>query len=80
VLVRNRFTLNESMQSVFAPPVIQKTENSRLYIRILTAVQELALIGPEEYEVDNMQITRKTNIWQIGMVITCMMRLEVYLP
>jgi hypothetical protein len=68
------------MQSVFAPPVIQKTENSRLYIRILTAVQELALIGPEEYEVDNMQITRKTNIWQIGMVITCMMRLEVYLP
>jgi hypothetical protein len=68
------------MQSLFAPPVIQKTQNPRLYIRILTAVQELALIGPEEYEVDNMQITRKTNIWQIGMVITCMMRLEVYLP
>jgi hypothetical protein len=78
-MVRNRFAPNESLQASFAPPVIQKTESSNIHVHQLTAVQELSLIGPGEYEVD-MQITRKTNIWQIGMLITCMMRLEIYLP
>ncbi|KAH0352084.1 kinase-like protein, partial [Aureobasidium melanogenum] len=32
------------------------------------------------YEVPGMKITHKTNVWQIGMVIACMMRLDVYLP
>ena len=43
-------------------------------------MQELALVGEEEYEVDGMRISHQTNIWQIGMLITCMMRLEYYLP
>ncbi|KAH0198053.1 DUF1365-domain-containing protein, partial [Aureobasidium melanogenum] len=33
-----------------------------------------------EYEVPGLKVTHKTNVWQIGMVIACMMRLDVYLP
>ncbi|KAG9647134.1 DUF1365-domain-containing protein, partial [Aureobasidium melanogenum] len=32
------------------------------------------------YEVPGLKVTHKTNVWQIGMVIACMMRLDVYLP
>ncbi|KAG9846405.1 kinase-like protein, partial [Aureobasidium melanogenum] len=33
-----------------------------------------------QYEVPGLKVTHKTNVWQIGMVIACMMRLDVYLP
>ncbi|KAG9601957.1 kinase-like protein, partial [Aureobasidium melanogenum] len=33
-----------------------------------------------QYEVPGLKVTYKTNVWQVGMVIACMMRLDVYLP
>ncbi|KEQ76520.1 kinase-like protein [Aureobasidium namibiae CBS 147.97] len=33
-----------------------------------------------DWEVDGLKVSHRTNVWQIGLVITCMMRLEFYLP
>lgn len=78
VLVQNRFAPLEPMQLTSAPPVISRDLEFQT-VHKLTAVQELAQTDPETYEVDGMRVSRKTNIWQIGMLIACMMRLN-FLP
>jgi hypothetical protein len=79
VLVQNRFAPLEPMQLTFVPPVISRDLEFQT-VHKLTAVQELAQTDPETYEVDGMRVSRKTNIWQIGMLIACMMRLNFYPP
>ncbi|KAI5210822.1 hypothetical protein E4T38_01902 [Aureobasidium subglaciale] len=68
--------LNESIQELHAPPVKQRTSIS---CSDLTAVQELMSI-PEGWEMPGLEVTHRTNIWQIGMIIICMMRLDPELP
>ncbi|KEQ92656.1 hypothetical protein AUEXF2481DRAFT_7398 [Aureobasidium subglaciale EXF-2481] len=48
-------------------------------IQELHAPPELMSI-PEGWEMPGLEVTHRTNIWQIGMIIICMMRLDPELP